>query len=297
MTLSKVIKKYAVVIGEPFTITVTGDPEPEYEGPGEPDAGLHDEGQEPDAGPETGAPPIEYKPADILSERETEIDRETIKKEAAAQARAQAQRAADLIINHTLDNARAELGEVLQQGYSDGFEAGKNEAVSVIAPALEKISLLAESITQAQDKMLEDFRDEMFNIIAEISRKVLRKEIDEKDEYLIALFEDALKDVKAEEFITVTVSESQAEFMLRNIDIFKAYASNIEEFKIIPDKNAERGTMIVETAKTVADASFEVQMEEIEVILDRMKEKLSAQVLDDFEFDDDDYLYGDDDAV
>jgi len=295
MTLSKIIKNYAVITGEPFTISVTAEPEPPYEGPEEPEGGgPYNEEREPD--PDAGAVPDGYA-ADILSEREKEIDKEALKKEIVGQARTQAKRAADLIINHTLDSARTELSEVLHQGYSDGFEAGKSEAVGVIAPALEKINLLAESITQAQDKMLEEFRDEMFGIIAEISRKILRREINEKDEYLIALFEDALKGIKAEEFITVTVSESQAEFMLRNIDIFKAYASNVEEFKIIPDKNAERGTMIVETAKTVADASFEVQMEEIEVILDRMKEKLSAQVLDDFEFDDDDYLYGDDDAV
>jgi len=103
----------------------------------------------------------------------------------------------------------------------------------------------------------------------------LKKEIDEKDEYLLILYEEALKDIKTESFVTVTVSEMQSEFALRNIDLFRAKVANIGDFKIITDKNAERGTMVVETAKTVADASFAVQMDEINAVLDRMKENIN----------------------
>lgn len=186
----------------------------------------------------------------------------------------QAQRTADLVINHTLESAKTELNNALSQGYSDGFEAGKNEAMNIISPALDKIKIMNDAVLQIQDKMLEDFRDEMFNIIAEISKKILHREIDEKDEYLITLFSDAVKDIRAENYVTVTVSEAQADFAVRNIDLFRAKVANIEDFKIIPDKNADRGTMIVETAKTVADASFNVQIESINNILDRMKENL-----------------------
>jgi flagellar assembly protein FliH len=225
--------------------------------------------------------------ADILSEREAALERERIKNEMIAQAQTQTQRTADLIISHTLENAKTELNAVISQGYADGFETGRNEAAAVIAPALEKISLLADAITKMQDEMLEDFKDEMFDIIAEISQKILKKEIDEKDEYLLTLFEEAIKDIKAESFVTVTVSESQSEFALRNIDLFKAKVANIEDFKIIADKNAARGTMVVETAKTVADASFAVQMDEINAVLERMKENISAagNVLQDYGFE------------
>ena len=296
MTLSKskVIKKNAVVISEPFKIPLSvsvsasesefiSELPPETDGSA-PDFEYADAESEEGFGANAHA---NANRADILTEREKEIDKESIKKEIeeiTGRAQAQAQRTADLIISHTLESARVELGAALQQGYSDGFDAGRAEALGVIGPALDKIKLIADSITQAQDAMLEEFRDEMFNIIAEISRKILRREIDEKDEYLIALFEDAVKDIKTEEFVTVTVSESQTEFVTRNINIFKSQVANIEDFKIIPDKNAARGTMIVETAKTVADASFAVQMDEIEVILNRMKEKLSEQALDEFDF-------------
>jgi flagellar biosynthesis/type III secretory pathway protein FliH len=126
-----------------------------------------------------------------------------------------------------------------------------------------------------QDEMLESFMNEMINIIGEISKKILRREIDTRDEYLLTLFAEALEGIKAENFVTVTVSESQAGFALRNIDLFKAKVANIPDFKIISDENAERGTMIVETAKTVADASFGVQMDDIDAILERMKANLT----------------------
>lgn len=204
--------------------------------------------------------------------RETERTSQLVGEEIISQA----QRTADLIINHTLENAKAELNNALSQGYSDGFETGKSEALSIISPALGKINALTDAIMQIQNQMLEDFKDEMFNIIAEVSKKILHREIEEKDEYLITLFSDAINNIRAENFVTVTVSEAQAEFAVRNIDLFKAKISNIDDFKIIPDKNAERGTMIVETAKTVADASFNVQIAAIDSILERMKENLSV---------------------
>jgi len=261
MTLYKIIKSSSVVIDENYTIPVTAEPDLEIE--------------ESEEYEQYESEKIE----EIVPEPEKEadkIDGEAIKKEIIGRAESQARRTADLIVSHTLETAKSELEGAIARGYSDGFDSGRSEALSVVEPALEKIELLAEAIKQAQDSMLEEFRDEMFNIIAEISQKILRREIDEKDEYLLVLFEDALKDIKAEEFVTVTVSESQAEFALRNIDLFKSKVANIDDFKIIPDKDAGRGTMIVETAKSVADASLEVQLGEVEAILGRMKENLSC---------------------
>ena len=334
MTLSKIIKNYAVIKDEAYTIPVT---QPDYES-----IDFEFETETDDENPEIsedtdeteqksdinpGEEPEDktdahvshshghhVRPADILAEREKELERERLREEIINQAKEQAQRTSDIIVNHTLETARTELNNALMQGYSDGFEAGRNEAVSIIAPALDKIRLLADSVTKAQDMMLEDFKDEMFDIIGEISQKILQREIDEKDEYLLTLFDDALKNIKAENFVTVTVSETQAGFALRNIDLFKAKIGNIEDFKIIPDKNAERGTMIVETEKTVADASFSVQMEEIDAILENMKENMAVPDLSDVsdlsdlseqtvEFDEslngvsDDELYGGDDLI
>jgi flagellar assembly protein FliH len=316
LSKSKIIKRHAVNINEAYKIPVTGSQsvavEPEEiitDNANNADkdnvniSDPHEKEREPNIAAEPDKPDEteklreereqrekqkeEKKQADILSERERELDRERAKNEAVEQARAQAQRTSDLIVSHTLENAKAELSAAISQGYADGFESGRNEAAAVIAPALEKIGLLTAAVTKMQDEMLEDFKNEMFGIIAGISQKILKREIDSNDEYLLTLFEEALKDIKAEGFVTVTVSESQVEFALRNIDLFKAKVANIEDFKIIADKGAERGTMIVETAKAVADASFAVQMNEINYILDRIKENISVagDALQDYMFE------------
>ena len=211
-----------------------------------------------------------------LSNQAKEIERTS--KLVADKIIAQAQRTADIIVSHTVENAKTELNEVMSQGYSYGYEAGRAEAMNIIEPALNKIALLTEAVKQMQDKMLEDFKDEMFDIISEISKKIIHKEINENDEYLLSLFGDAVKDIRAENYVTVTVSESQADFAIRNIDLFKEKVANIEDFRIIADENSERGTMIVETVKTVSDASVNIQAEAIDNIIDRMKENFSLML-------------------
>lgn len=187
----------------------------------------------------------------------------------------QAMKAAETIINHTLDSAKAELNNAISAGYADGFETGRNESIKVIEPALNKINVLTETITKLQDKMLYEFRDNMFNIISEISSKIVHKEVDENNHYLVGLFSDAIKNVKAEEFVTVTVAESELKIATRNIDLFLAEIPHIKDFKILPDKNSGKGTMIVETAKAVVDASIDVQLENVETLLEQMKENLN----------------------
>ena len=187
---------------------------------------------------------------------------------------AQSQRTAELIVKHTLESAKFELTSVISQGYADGFAEGKSEAVSVIEPALAKIAVLTESIANLQDLMLESFKDGIFSIISEISNKIIHREIEAGDEYMLELYKDAVKSIKAEEFVTVTVSESQIDFAVRNADLFKAAVSHIQDFKIAAEKDADRGTMIVETARSMADSSYYIQEDKIARILEQLKNTL-----------------------
>ena len=183
---------------------------------------------------------------------------------------------AELIITHTLDGAKAELGNAISAGYSDGFETGRHEALKVVEPALNKIGILTETINRLQDKMLYEFRDSMFSMISVIAKKVVHKEIDEDNHYLVALFSDAIQDVKAEEFVTITVAESELTVATRNEKLFLAEIPHIKEnhFKILPDKNETKGTMIVETEKAVVDSSIDAQLERVDYFLAMIKENL-----------------------
>ena len=189
---------------------------------------------------------------------------------------AQAQKTADIIISHTLESTKRELDAAISQGYNDGYSEGKSEALKIIEPSLLKIKILVDSIKKMQDKMLDEFKDGMFNIISEISGKILHKEIDEKDEYLVELFADAVKNIKTESFVTITVSGAQIDFAMRNVDLFRSQVANINDFKIVSDKNASKGTMVVETANALADASYAVQQEKINSVISQMKENLSV---------------------
>ena len=205
-------------------------------------------------------------------EKERERANELIREEIIAQA----QKTAEIIINHTLESAKSELDGVISQGYKEGFDEGKGEALKIIEPSLLKIKILVDSIKKMQDKMLEEFKDGMFNIISDISGKILHKEIEEKDEYLFELFADAVKSIKTENFVTVTVSGAQIDFAMRNIDLFRSQVENINDFKILADKGAKKGTMVVETSKVLADASYNVQQEKIDYIISQMRDNLSV---------------------
>ena len=305
MKLSKVLKKHKVVIDDdniyiiPVSVKPENFAEPENAAdliPEEFDAVEEDKFDAADNFAHEVKTEPEHEPAhenknkvspeEIWAEKLKEIEEKEREIESMRDILiSRAQRTADLIVNHALETAKNELRNALESGYKEGFEEGKREAMKVINPALDKIAVLAEATAELQDEMLEEFRLSIFDVISEISNKIIHKEIDEKDEYLLTLFSDAVRNIRTEEFVTVTVGTAQAEFAMRNIDLFRAKVSNIDDFEILSDDNAGKGTMIVETAKALADASVNVQSEKIDAILERMKENLSVLSVPNFSDD------------
>ena len=314
MNLSKLLKNRSVVIGQTYEVPIhryEAEYYEEHEDESEEEAA--DGGDEEQAAEERVSDAARRQAAALQKEREREQrERERARQEAqlknlanqvleehstqtqekvagllSDEIVAQAHKTAELIVNHTLEATRFEMTNVIAQGYADGFAEGKNEALSVIEPALAKLAVFFESMASIQDLMLENFKDGMFSIISEISSKLIHRNISSGDEYLIELFNDAVKSIKVEEFVTVTVSESQVDFAVRNADLFKAAVSHVQDFKIVSDKEASRGTMIVETARTIADSSVYVQEEKIDEILAQMRDTLiipqSAEEIEELE--------------
>lgn len=255
------------------------------------------------AGEET--PPLHHSDLndDILSEHyEIEAEKEAVKEEMppeipavseehikeiermyeeaekyAEKTRGDAYRSAEIILNHTLSSARDKLEEAERIGYSQGFEEGKRQAESVISPALKKIGAFMNGILKVEDDMLREFREKMFLMVSESAKKLIHKEISANDDYIVSLFSDAMRDMRAEEFVTVTVSDYDADFVTAHKQLFLSEIGNLNDFRIITDKDASKGTLIIETEKSVVDASLGIQLENIDALFEKLKMALSIE--------------------
>lgn len=188
-----------------------------------------------------------------------------------------AYRSAEIILNHTLSTAKQELEEAARQGFAEGFEEGRRQAESVIAPALKKIETFMNSIFKVEESMLYEFREKMFVMVSEAAKKLIHKEIKENDSYIVSLFSDAMRDMRAEDFVTITVSDYDIEFVTAHKHLFLSEIGELNDFKIIADKDSPKGTLIIETEKSVVDASIGVQLKNIEALFERLKLNLSIE--------------------
>ena len=189
-------------------------------------------------------------------------------------AKAQAQEIADEANagkNELLTNAQTEIETASQEGAKKGYEEGYKDAQEKFLEENEqKIKAFDEFCSYqstVRDKVLKNASREILNIIENISKAVLLKEVD--PETLDKIIKNTITLFDKKENITVILSEKYAKLLYElqkkdldvelNFEDFKQY----QGFNVVYNKELPEDTIIVENLKERFCASIIQQLDKI----------------------------------
>ncbi|PAB61273.1 FliH/SctL family protein [Anaeromicrobium sediminis] len=153
-------------------------------------------------------------------------------------------------------------------GFNDGYEGGKKEASHHIDEALEIKKILLEEKAVLYEKT----EKEAINLIVDIAGKVLDKEMDENDDYILGLVKSALDKCAYTEEIVIRVSEDDYENTKALENKIICLIPNVENIRIKKDSSLEKGSCILETSSGSIDSSVQTQFNEIKKMFHDMLE-------------------------
>ncbi|MED3563664.1 FliH/SctL family protein [Bacillus xiapuensis] len=221
------------------------------------------------------------KADDVPSNSEIIADPNQLMEEAKEKAQAmiaQAEQNAHLIetmaaekINQWWDENHKKLdemtAEVKQQGYQEGVEQGKQEAVSLVQQEyhekLAQIQHLLEQAYEQKDAIIAEAEPFLLELSFSIASQIIKQELTGYPEKFVELIKQTIHRVKEKEAITVCVHPDDFEFVQSQRKHLLAVVNGETEIKIIPDHSVSVKGCIIRTAYGSVDARIDTQMEEI----------------------------------
>ena len=191
-------------------------------------------------------------------------------------ARAQAER----IIEEAKQAAEAEVARIHQQaseegynqGYVEGQRKGEEEASAATRKAaLESVEAVRRFLTQAnnmRDEKIDKLSGELLDVAVAVAEKVIHVSLKSSEEIIKRMIIAATEKMKRREWVQIYVADCDVKGVAQSDPSLTAALSCLSDhIKIVPMRDAETGTCIVEMPDEIIDASASTQLENIRSVI------------------------------
>ena len=191
-------------------------------------------------------------------------------------ARAQAER----IIEEAKQAAEAEVARIHQQaseegynqGYVEGHRKGEEQASAATRKAAqESVEAVQRFLTQAnnmRDEKIDKLSGELLDVAVAVAEKVIHVSLKSSEEIIKRMIIAATEKMKRREWVQIYVADCDVKGVAQSDPSLTAALSSLSDhIKIVPMRDAETGTCIVEMPDEIIDASASTQLENIRSVI------------------------------
>lgn len=175
-----------------------------------------------------------------------------------------AEKKAKEIVENAINDANSEVNDIKANAWEEGFNRGKQEAMQRMEEDVDAVLISANKVlTESSIKAREIFQDNKAEIIKlsfEIAKKIIKKEVNNK-EVLFENLVEAMKKAQSNKELKIFVNWEQLSFGKEIKDILKNNFQGIETIDIIEDRTVEPGGCIIETKLGKIDATIKNQLD------------------------------------
>ena len=159
--------------------------------------------------------------------------------------------------------AEIEYEESKTAGFKEGYEAGKEIAVRENNSNVEELKQLIKKLDDIKITFIEDNKQELLNLTFKIAEKIIGEKLERNEGAFVSIFKNAVKDLTAQKWVKLSVSEYDYKFVTTNADLLISHISGAESIEIDILDKAPKGTCIIETSEKILDASVNTQLESL----------------------------------
>ena len=173
------------------------------------------------------------------------------------------------LIEKSKEDIESQRIETIKKAYDEGYKDGLEHIQNELSEKITNFESFCANQYEIKDKILKSANKEILNLITNISRKILLKELDAKT--LNKIIKNATSLLEKKENINIILSEKYAKLLyeyqkqsLNNeIDFHFEEFKQYENFNIIFNPNFDDDTIIIENLKERYDASINAQLDVI----------------------------------
>ena len=158
-----------------------------------------------------------------------------------------------------------------QQGYAEGFEAGRMEARTELAPAVNAMGQAVEAVRAHQAEAADSVEGEAVSLALEIAEKVVAGALAVEPERVLDVIRGALRALVERERLVIMVNPDDLALVNEGIADLAGSLGGIEHVDVQEERRVQRGGAVVRTTVGDLDARISTKLE-------RAREAAEAQL-------------------
>lgn len=187
---------------------------------------------------------------------------------------------AEHIIEEAKQAAETEVARIYQrasedgynQGYAEGHQKGQEEASAATRKAaqdaVESVQRFLAQANQTRDAEIDRLSAEVLDVAVAVAEKVIHVSLKSSAEIIKRMLISATEKLKRREWVQIYVADCDVKGVAQSDPALAAALSSLSDhIKIVPMKDAETGTCIVEMPDEIIDASASTQLENIRSVI------------------------------
>lgn len=162
--------------------------------------------------------------------------------------------------------------EGFQQGYADGARRAREDTQAQLRQELQQqtgqLKEFLQQATKARDDMLDQMKGEMCDLSIAIAEKVIHVSLKSSHEIILRLVQMATERLRRREWVRIYIGGCDSRELAQIAPELTASLTGLSDhIKLIPMKDDESGTCIIEMPDQIIDASVSTQLDNLKDIL------------------------------
>lgn len=187
---------------------------------------------------------------------------------------------AEHIIEQAKQAAETEVSRIYQrasedgynQGYAEGHQKGQQEASAAMRKAaqdaVDAVQRFLSQANQTRDAEIDKLSAEVLDVAVTVAEKVIHVSLKSSEEIIKRMIITATEKLKRRQWVQIYVADCDVKGVAQSDPSLAAALSSLSDhIKIVPMKDAEPGTCIVEMPDEIIDASASTQLENIRSVI------------------------------
>ncbi|MBM7692266.1 flagellar assembly protein FliH [Peribacillus deserti] len=150
-----------------------------------------------------------------------------------------------------------------QEGFSQGYEAGREQGYSEMAASIASARNVIESARIDYKERIESSEKTILDLSIRVAEKIIGKKLADSEEYFLSLVKRAIKEAREYKEVQLHIHPSHYGFILSEKEKLTALFPKNTELYIYPDEELEETSCIIESSNGRIDASVDSQLYEI----------------------------------
>ncbi len=169
-------------------------------------------------------------------------------------------------------SAENEIKQAREQAFEQGYTEGVEKARLEMGVKLEmQVKEFLENAVLEKDTFIEKTQIEMCELALAVAEKVIQISLQSSKEVIARMIQVATEKLKRREWVRIYISEIDAHGIVESApELTAALAGISDNVKIIPLKDGESGTCIIEMPDEIIDAGVSTQMTNIRATINHV---------------------------